>query len=378
MDDGLERELGELLAALAAQPSVSFHEAGVARVARVWLGARGVAVEADEYGNLLARAGGRARRRGGVPPLVLVAHLDHPGVHLMGGGRARLAGGVAPSALAGRVPVRVLGRRGECRGHLLEFDAASRAFRYEGPMPGRGPAFAVWDFPDFVDTPDRWTMRAADDLVGVAAILSLVGYVAAEGSDRQVIGALTRAEEVGLIGATLLAQSRRLPSDALVLSVEASRELPGAVVGAGPIVRVGDRTSTFSPTVEALLYAAATDLAGREPAFRFQRQLMSGGTCEATVFTLFGYQTGALAVPLGNYHNVDPEGRLAAEYVSPQDVANLARLLRAVLGPVRDSQRPLRGRFSRAARGAAARLRATAASMSDAAVPGGRGRGSIL
>ena len=111
---------------------------------------------------------------------------------------------------------------------------------------------------------------------------------------------------------------------------------------------------------EALLAAAAARLARREPAFRYQRQLMSGGTCEATAFTAFGYQTGALAIPLGNYHNVDPQGRLAAEYVSPRDLANLALLLREALRPAPDPQAPLRDRLARRARRAARQLQATA------------------
>ena len=352
--EALEEQLGDILALLAAQPSASFHEAGVARAVRAWLGERRIAVEADAYGNLLARAGGQ---RGA--PLVLVAHMDHPAAHLVGRGAATLAGGVTASALAGRVGVRARGSRGERRGALTDYDAGRRRFRYEGESPGRD-AFAIWDLPDLVREPDRWTLRAADDLVGVTAILWLLAEAARQRGSRPVIGALTRAEEIGLIGATLLAESRRLPDDALVISLEASRELPGARIGDGPVVRVGDRTSTFSPAAEALLSAAAARLAKREPSFRYQRQLMSGGTCEATAFTVYGYQTGALAVPLGNYHNVDPDGLLAAEYVSPHDLANLARLLRELLRPVPDPQAPLRARLARRARAAARRLQATA------------------
>jgi endoglucanase len=347
-------QLGEILARLAAQPSASFYELGAARAARTWLEARGVAVEADRYGNLLASAGG-----GTGAPLVVVAHLDHPAAHLAGRGTARLAGGVAASALAGRVAVRARGRSGEQHGALVDFDARTRRFRYEGASPGRD-GYAVWDLPDLVREADRWTLRAADDLAGVTAILWLLGEARRRRGSRPVIGALTRAEEIGLVGATLLAESGRIPRDALVISLEASRELPGARIGGGPVVRVGDRTSTFSPGAEALLSAAAARLARRQPAFRHQRQLMSGGTCEATAFTLFGYETGALAIPLGNYHNVDPDGRLAAEYVSPHDLANLARLLRELLRPVADPQAPMRERLLRRARAAASRLQATA------------------
>jgi putative aminopeptidase FrvX len=351
-------ELGDILAMLAAQPAAAFFETGVARVATDWLRQRGVAIERDAYGNLLAQAGGNDG-----PPLVLVAHMDHPGAHLVGRDRARLMGGVAATALAGAVAVRVVGPRGERRGRLVDFDAAKRTFRYEGESPGRGPAFAVWDLPDLLRDNERWTMRAADDLMGVTAILWLLSQVARRRTGRPVIGALTRAEEVGLFGATLLAQSQRLPADALVISLEASRELPGARIGEGPVVRVGDRTSAFSPSAEALLSAAAARLAKRQPEFRYQRQLMSGGTCEATAFTAFGYETGALAVPLGNYHNVDPDGLLAAEYVSPRDLTNLALLLRELPRPIPDPQAPIRDRLTRRANAAAARLEATAAAF---------------
>src|SRR5204863_4326626 len=75
----VEAELGEIMALLAAQPSVAFYEQGVAEAARGWLWARGVRVEADGYGNLLARAGGTTGA-----PLVVVAHMDHPGAHMVG------------------------------------------------------------------------------------------------------------------------------------------------------------------------------------------------------------------------------------------------------------------------------------------------------
>lgn len=348
----VEAELGEILAALAARPAVAFHEQAVAGWARDWLLARGIPVEADEYGNLLARVGGR-----GGPPLALVAHLDHPGVHLTPDGRAMLAGGVAASALAGRVPVRLIGPRGEQRAWLEGYDEQTRRFARVEPPPPRGARFGVWDLPDFVAADGRWTLRAADDLAGVAAILWTLTH--APRRRRPLLGVLTRAEEVGLVGATLLAQSGVLPTDALVISLEASRELPGAHSGAGPVIRVGDRTATFHPAGEALLAQAAARLAERAPAFRYQRQLMSGGTCEATAFTAFGYQTGALAVPLGNYHNVDAAGRLAAEYIAPRDLAWLALLLREAVQPLPDPLAALRQRLARRARASARRLRAT-------------------
>ena len=106
-----------------------------------------------------------------------------------------------------------------------------------------------------------------------------------------------------------------------VISLETSAERPPARLGDGPIVRVGDKTSMFDATVTAELTAAAT-AAG----IPFQRCLMSGGTCEATPFRLYGVRCGALCVALGNYHNCGPDNRIEAEYVSPSDVEGLVEL----------------------------------------------------
>jgi putative aminopeptidase FrvX len=75
------------------------------------------------------------------------------------------------------------------------------------------------------------------------------------------------------------------------------------------------------------LASQAAALAESEPEFCWQRALMPGGTCEASLYMLHGRPVGALAIPLGNYHNMTPERRIGAEFVATQDVDHLARLL---------------------------------------------------
>jgi hypothetical protein len=71
----------------------------------------------------------------------------------------------------------------------------------------------------------------------------------------------------------------------------------------------------------------AKDLEARVPGFHFQRQLMSGGTCEATVFIAHGLMATGLAYPLVNYHNVTPEDGIGREEVATPDYLNGVRLL---------------------------------------------------
>jgi endoglucanase len=56
---------------------------------------------------------------------------------------------------------------------------------------------------------------------------------------------------------------------------------------------------------------------------------MSGGTCEATAYQEFGFQTAAVCVALGNYHNCAPNKRIAAEFVSMADALSMVELLAA-------------------------------------------------
>jgi len=102
--------------------------------------------------------------------------------------------------------------------------------------------------------------------------------------------------------------------------METSARLPQAVPGDGPILRVGDRASTFTPEVTSYCHRIARDLAAVDPSFRYQRRLMDGGTCESSAYCTLGYEATGLCVALGNYHNVDlKHKRLAPEYINLDD-----------------------------------------------------------
>ena len=68
-----------------------------------------------------------------------------------------------------------------------------------------------------------------------------------------------------------------------------------------------------------MLIRAREALNEQEGGFAAQRQLMSGGVCEASAFAAYGYRTTGIAFPLGNYHNGAPEGRIEAEYIHVDD-----------------------------------------------------------
>lgn len=327
-----ERALN-ILSRLAVQPAVAYNESGVASAVELTLDDLGIEPQVDAYGNIIARVPGQDPN---AEPLALVAHMDHPGFeavayqddYLVG----EALGGVPPSSFEAGVPLHIIladgkrlpattaGRHGDDGQRRVLIELAEAA-RLELPAP------VVFDLVDFQVDGDFIRMRAADDLAGCASILAALAELIAEPPPGDVYGVFTRAEEVGLMGARLLAESGRLPKETLVVSLESSRTLPGAEQGSGPVIRVGDAGMTFSAEAESVLLRARETLQLQEGGFRVQRQLMSGGVCEASAFALYGYRTTGIAFPLGNYHNGSPDGSVQAEYIHVEDYIGGVRLI---------------------------------------------------
>ena len=257
--------------------------------------------------------------------------MDHPGFELLKplSNRkwlARFRGGVGPAYFKRGVPVRLL--PGDAPATIGKRRSEEKTFELESQHPvAVAPVFAVWELEDFAIRRGRIVGRACDDLIGVAAALATLILLKSTHARVNVIGALSRAEEVGFHGALALAADHGLPAGSLVVSLETSRELPGVSMGSGVILRVGDKASTFDSAAMRFLAEVATESQIRRKGFRFQRALMSGGTCEASAYQEFGYQCGAVCIPLGNYHNCGPRNRVAAEYVSIDDLVGMVELL---------------------------------------------------
>jgi endoglucanase len=322
---------------LLALPTAPFAEHLPARfVLDRAAGVPGLDAGRDAAGNVVLRAGGRG---GGRAPLVLVAHLDHPGfaIEAIEDGRATLAfrGGVRAGVARAGSPL-LFFRPGEVepagKGRLRvakEADGRLRggtALVDDGDAPEGG--FAVWGFPGVRVRPKTIEARACDDLLGAAAVVAALEAAAGSGDGPPVIGLLTRAEEVGLLGALEAARLGTVPEGALVLSLECSKALADAPQGAGVVVRVGDRASIFDPA----LTAALAERAGSVDGLPWQRKLMDGGVCEASAFGAAGWRASGLAVPLANYHNAADDGSgVAPESVLTEDFLAEVRLLEALV-----------------------------------------------
>ena len=328
-------EFAELAERLMRQPAAPGHENFVQSEVRRICTEHDLDPVQDRFGNFVIQL-----RQGAPQRLVAFsAHMDHPGFEVIrrSGPRkclARFLGGVGDDYFRIGTPLRLmpgnvpaaLGRR---VGKHRVFEVKARSTLDDAPK------FAVWDLADFVRRRGRIYGRACDDLIGVAAILAALIDLRRDKVRCNVIGIISRAEEIGFLGALALAGARELPREALVVSLETSRELPPVKMGKGMIIRVGDRSSIFNSDATRYLTEVATAMANRRKSFCWQRALMAGGTCEATAYQEFGYQTCAVCVALGNYHNCAPR-RIAEEFVDAQDACDMACFLTEVARHIND------------------------------------------
>ena len=273
--------------------------------------------------------------------------MDHPGFEIIevdgNEAVAKAMGAVPAASLVKPTPIFVLtpdGTRipGTTERHEVTADPNDRAsdrlvrLRFESAITLEPSLPVMFDLPDFELDGDTIRMRAMDDLAGCAAILTMLERISKQSVDTGVYGVFTRAEEGGLFGARLMADAGTLPKDTIVVSVESSAVIPGVAQGNGPVIRTGDAMYTFDSMAEQVLVAAAKSIRERDADFKAQRQLMSGGVCEASAFALFGYSVTGVAFSLGNYHNAttsipDPDGGVGAEYIHVSDFLGGVELL---------------------------------------------------
>lgn len=349
---------------LLAVPTAPFREQQVRTFAERALEAWGVPHCRDPHGNLLVGvASPTAYRRllgmhSDVPVRLFIAHMDHPGFHgvrWLDARRLAIAwhGGSPVKHLAGAGVWLSAGAGYVGRGELRDIELHPKGYaigRAEVRLPDASLRTVVPQarrlFGGFAFRAPVWRSgpriytKAADDLIGVFAILQTAHalFRRRTAEPPPFIGLLTRAEEVGFVGAIAhfeLDWLRRRRRPLVAVSLEASRTLPGAEIGKGPVVRLGDRRTVFDADGMQVL----SELAGKVLPGRHQRRIMDGGACEATAATAFGIPTLGLTVPLGNYHNQGLEGgadcpRLAGpapEFVHVDDVRGLLALCRALV-----------------------------------------------
>lgn len=294
-------EITTVLESILNTPTAPFHEYHVIEVIESLLeSCHSARVKRDSLGNLIVTVGPDNK----TPKWIFGSHMDHPGfVELPNSecgdfsnskyrDRFVFLGGVPDSYLDTNFPIKEFGR------------------------------FAMWDLPPFQMSNDEIRSRACDDLVGCSAIVSLIKHLDIPQNEESFGAVFTRAEEVGFVGATKLAEEWPFPSESCFVSIETSVPVGDSVMGKGPICRVGDRMTIFDhDATESIL------IAGKKNEIPVQRALLDGGACEASSLSAFGVRSAGISVPLGNYHNCNKDGTIDSEYVKLKDFERLVDLM---------------------------------------------------
>jgi endoglucanase len=318
----LDEELFQAGMAIAACPTAAYHEGHVrACLLERLAGLPHLSTRLDEFGNLHASyehaAAGRERFR-------VVAHMDHPAfiIARKKGAELHFAGGVDESYFAGK-PVtfhneETLKPLGRATITGTDFSEEAKRVRISGEIPDAA-TFAVWTLPRARCTKRLFISPACDDLAQVSTVLALLRRLALGKAKASVHAIFTRAEEVGFAGALAALKSATPLAPMPTLSLEMSKARGFARIEGGPVVRVGDRLSIFDSRITHWLETAFRDLQAGSPGAIYQRLLMGGGTCEASVFQRAGLPTGALCVALNHYHNMGPGTSIRAESIALRD-----------------------------------------------------------
>ncbi len=325
-----------LIKEVCSIPTAPFREHSVGEFVKSFCRQRNIQFTEDRFGNIIACYGNGNKN----PIFGFSAHMDHPGFIVesdsdRGQTSALFYGGVDDSFFKSS-SVRIFTDKGEVTGtiHKVKKVSSNRCRRVSINVDGKVKSgdLGMWDLPPFSEKRSALYSRACDDLVGCATILCMLDECVKKKIQRRFLGIFTCAEEAGLHGAKQLCKSQMIPDESVLISVETSSRLPGISLGDGVVIRVGDKRGVFNNTVLNFINETAALLKNNRSDFNYKRKLMDGGRCEASVYQRHGYLTGAVCVPLANYHNRNREMiQIQQEYVNKEDVNHMIDLCMAIV-----------------------------------------------
>jgi len=311
------------------------------------------------------------QRRSREPVRLFIAHMDHPGFHgvkwlknrnllvkwfggspvkYVSGAKVSVFGNCNNTCFSGKIiKPKLVSKKWAIDSAEVRLDPGQIEY---GDRPRAVDLFGSFKFSKPVTIRGkRLYTNAVDDLCGVFVILqtAITSFKTQSKKEKPFLGLLTRAEEVGFVGAVAhfdLGWLHKAQRSVVCISLEASRTLPGARLGKGPVVRTGDRRTVFSANELKVL----SDLAEKVLPGKHQKRIMDGGACEATAATVFGLPVIGISLPLGNYHNQGFEGGPecrgpggpAPEFVHLDDIQGEIKLCSALMRPGLAWQQPWR------------------------------------
>lgn len=282
-------------------------------------------------------------------PLVLISHLDHPGIVLKGNQGGICLGTVGYERLdrllkENSIPLRIFDSDGENeqKGQVSKFffDWGVPWVEIEAEREVKRNSHGLWDVTSFEVIGDKIRMFAADNIVPSAVALEVLQKVVESPLDFENIDVtliFTYVEEVHQICATGIAQRGSTPfglitEDSIVIALEAMEaispsDLPEVFAipnyQDGVLIKINDDRVLFGQgfpnepnLAENLLLQAA-----QEAKLLYQHTL-TGGSTDAKAFSLEGVSPSiaTLSIPNQYKHNIGENKEIIAEEVLQRDI----------------------------------------------------------
>ncbi len=327
------------LATLLDCPTAPFHEDVPLQRVLQFAQDRGLPASRDAWGNVSVAWDGHGARMEG-PPLALVAGLDHPGgeVLAVAGDTAEVAwhGEVLAEYLSGAW-LRIHGRQGSVAAEVTSIvtrpgalgDVPDRLLVESGDRVQVGDIVTL-DLPALAQEGSEIRARGALAPIGAAALLDLLERLTALRVACVVQCFFTRGSSVGFAGTQGLLERGLLMPGQTVIAVHGVGVQPGAMPGAGPVLRLGDACSLFDADVVRVLDRAAVRFRENFPEAGLQRAVLPHGASDAGLLALQQRRVAALCVPIQNPLNMGPRGVPEPESFHLQDYLSLVDLLETV------------------------------------------------
>jgi endoglucanase len=315
---------------LAYGPSGAEHK--VAALLREMLTDHVDSLRTDTLGNLIAEKFGQDEN---AKTIMISAHMDHIGlvvtnIEKEGFLRVAAVGGIYPQLMNARKVVFDNGVTGvavleprekddkkpELKHLFVDIGAESKEEAEKLVSLGDVAVYA----PDVVSLGrHRVASPAMDDRCACALLAELLMY--ADEQKNNIVGVFSVQEEVGLRGAKVAAYALE-PDIGLALDVTAwgdtpETKYPAVKLGAGPAVKIMDRSMIASPAVRDKLFEAA-EAAG----VTVQREVLAfGGTDGGAIqSSRAGVPTGTLSIPCRYVHS-------ALETIDMRDMEGALKVL---------------------------------------------------
>ncbi|MFI5206267.1 MAG: hypothetical protein ACHQVK_04990, partial [Candidatus Paceibacterales bacterium] len=237
-----------------SNPTAPFREGWVQKYIKSELELLKVAFYQDRWGNIVAGVTGPKKLKLATG-IALVAHTDHPGFQIKKklGPTTFLAkwyGGHPPLMLNASVAIyspdliEICQKAEICKKPDKNGFLHIRVANKIAADSVNEKSFGAFNYGAGKFKGDLVYTRTADDLTGVVIILSTLARLK-KSERKKIIGIFTTAEEVGFKGALGLLKDGALGPKLSAISLEASRQMPEALIGHGPVIRLGDRKTVF-------------------------------------------------------------------------------------------------------------------------------------